>query len=146
MDRGNAGISVIQNLMERNEYLHKEYDKRVAPIDFSSSLVLGVTSEGEEIKQKTKPFLTSILQDYSNNHRIVYSHTDIEMISELERMTYTKTPTGEIVYRTLTQRGGKKGEDHFTSALLCGVGAYYLTEENTFAPRRKTLKAVLMWA
>jgi len=26
-------------------------------------------------------------------------------------------------------RGGTRGEDHFTSALLCACGAYYLTNE-----------------
>ena len=51
------------------------------------------------------------------------------MITELERMTYTKNPGGDISYRTLTPKGGKKGEDHFTSALLCAVLAYYLTIE-----------------
>jgi hypothetical protein len=44
-------------------------------------------------------------------------------------MTYSKTPTGEIVYKTLTERGGKKGEDHFTSALLCASLAYYMNNE-----------------
>ena len=72
----------------------------------------------------------SLFYDYTNNHRITYSSTDIDLIAELERMTFTKTPSGEIVYKTVTPRGGKRGEDHFTAALLCGVGAYYLENEN----------------
>jgi hypothetical protein len=51
------------------------------------------------------------------------------MVSELERMTYTKSNNGEIVYRTMTVRGGQKGEDHFTAALLCAVYAYHTTTE-----------------
>ena len=126
IDKGSAGIGVIQRLQESPEYAHKKYDEVVIPVDFSSQIIIGIDADGNEIKSKTKPFSVSVLQDYSNTHKIVYSSTDTEMITELERMTYTKTPTGDIVYKTLTQRGGKSGEDHFTSALLCGGMAYYL--------------------
>ena len=130
IDKGSSGMSLIQHLMEDDSYKGKDYKSRVIPIDFSSSIVIGRTADGEEIKTKTKAFTTSILQDYTNNHRITYSSTDIDLIAELERMTFTKTPSGEIVYKTVTPRGGKRGEDHFTAALLCGVGAYYLENEN----------------
>jgi hypothetical protein len=140
IDEGSAGKAVIPRLQEHEDFMHKNYKKRIVPINFSSSLVLGVDSEGNEIKSKTKPFSVSVLQDYSNNHKIIYSHTDLEMVVELERMTYTKTPSGEIVYRTLTERGGKKGEDHFTSALLCASLAYYLENETlTFKAQTKKL-------
>ena len=55
---------------------------------------------------------------------------DLELVSELERMTYTKTPSGDIQYKTLTPKGGKRGEDHFTSALLCAGMAYWLENES----------------
>ena len=54
----------------------------------------------------------------------------MEWVAELERMTYTKTPAGEIVYKTLTPKGGQRGDDHFTAALLCGAMAYYLVNES----------------
>lgn len=129
IDRGNAGVHVIQTLTTSKDYLHKNYEKRVFPVDFSSSVVIGVDTDGTENKIKTKVFTVSVLQEYSNNHRIIYSSTDPEMITELERMTYTKNPNGEIVYRSMTERGGSRGEDHFTSALLCAVGSYYFTKE-----------------
>lgn len=143
MDRGQAGIPVTQGLMEEEAYIHKEYKKRLYPIDFSSWTSLGISSEGEEIKVKTKAFVTSVLQEYSNNHKVIYSSTDPDMIIELERMTYTKNPTtGDIVYRTLTERGGQRGADHFTSALLCGVGAYHLvTDFNISRPKTRLLKS-----
>jgi hypothetical protein len=130
IDEGSAGKAVIPRLQEHDDFIHKEYKKRLIPINFSSQITLGTDSEGKEIKSKTKPFSVGILQDYSNNHKVVYSSTDLEMITELERMTYSKTPTGDIVYKTLTERGGKRGEDHFSSALLCATLAYYLTKEN----------------
>jgi hypothetical protein len=127
MDEGNAGKSVRQHLLQDKEYFHKNYEKRVVKIDFSSYVVIGINQDGSEIKSKTKPFTVSVLQEYSNNHKLIYSSTDTDMISELERMTYSKSTNGDITYRTLTDRGGKKGDDHFTSALLCLTGAYHIT-------------------
>jgi hypothetical protein len=129
MDEGHAGKAVCQNLLEGTDYLHNNYKTRLRPINFSSSTIIGYDSDGKEIKSKTKPLSVSVLQEYSNNHKIIYSSTDIETITELERMTYMKSASGEISYRTLTIRGGKRGEDHFTSALLCGTLAYYLENE-----------------
>jgi hypothetical protein len=140
IDEGSAGKAVIPTLKEHEEFIHKDFDKKIIPINFSSQIILGMDSEGKEIKSKTKPFSVGILQSYTNNHKIVYSSTDLEMITELERMTYTKTPSGEIVYRTLTQTGGKKGEDHFTAALLCASLAYYLEVESLdFKPKKRKL-------
>lgn len=140
IDEGSAGKAVIPRLQEHTEFLHKNYKERVIPINFSSQIILGMDSEGNEIKSKTKPFSVGVLQDYSNNHKIVYSSTDLEMITELERMTYSRTPLGDVVYKTLTPLGGQAGEDHFTSALLCASLAYYLQNESLdFQPIRKKL-------
>lgn len=147
MDEGNIGKSTRQHFVEDKEYIHKNYKERLISIDFSAWLSLGVSADGEEIKSKTKPFTVSILQDFSNSHRIIYSSTDLDMISELERMTYTKNAvSGEISYKTLTLKGGKRGEDHFTSALLCLIGAYYLARELTSNREKKKLfKARWIW-
>lgn len=130
IDEGSTGKAVIQRLQESEDFLHKNYKTRIKPINFSTSTIIGENLDGEEIKSRTKPFAVSILQDYSNSHRIVYSSTDPDMILELERMTYTKNPNGELVYRTLTPLGGKKGADHFTQALLCAGLAYFLENES----------------
>lgn len=140
IDEGSSGKAVIPTLQEHEDFLHKNFKKRIIPINFSSQIILGSDSDGNEIKSKTKPFSVGILQDYSNNHKIIYSSTDLEMVTELERMTYTRTPTGDIVYKTLTLRGGKRGADHFTAALLCGSLAYYLENESLdFRPVKRKL-------
>lgn len=142
IDRGSAGISLIQNLQDTTEYSHKNYNKRLYPVDFSSWIVIGKDADGNDNKVKTKPFFVSVLQELANNHRLIFSSTDTDLITELERMTYTKTPNGDIVYKTITERGGKRGEDHFTAALLCGVGAYHMTTEFSVAtPKIKLIKA-----
>lgn len=142
MDEGQTGKSVRQHLIEEPQYKNGLYKDIIMPIDFSSWTLMGEDQDGNEIKMKTKPFTVTLLQDYTNNHRVVYSHTDPDMIIELERMTYTKNPNGDISYRTLTERGGRKGEDHFTSALLCGVAAYYFTKEhNLIKPKLKLMRS-----
>lgn len=139
IDEGSAGKAVIQRLQESEDFVMKNFKKRMIPINFSSTVSLGYDSDGNEIKSKTKPFSISILQDYSTNHKLIFSYTDIETVTELERMTYSKNPSGDIIYRTLTPKGGKKGDDHFTSALLCITLAYYLQNEQ-FTPYKKSTK------
>jgi intein/homing endonuclease len=144
VDKGSAGVSVIQTLQEHPEYRHKNYKNRLYPVDFSSSIVLGENSDGTENKVKAKPFFVSVLQEMCNSHRLIFSSTDLEMVTELERMTYSKGPSGEITYKTITERGGKRGEDHFTSSLLCGVGAFHMTREfASAAPKIRLMRA--MW-
>ena len=145
VDEGSSGKAVIQRLQESQDFINKNYRERMIPVNFSSSIVLGTDVNGEEIKSKTKPFTVSVLQEYSNNHKLVYTSTDLEMITELERMTYTKNTLGDITYRTLTSRGGKRGEDHHTAALLCATFAYYLTNEDLSATRRKAKLFMPRW-
>lgn len=142
VDAGNTGKSEIQRLQMEERYRSKHYEERMIPIDFNSNVMLGIDSDGNDIVSRTKPFSVSVLQEYTNSHRIVYTSTDFEMVSELERMTYTKTTSGNIVYRTLTPRGGQKGDDHHTSALLCAMLAFYLRNEQILSiPKRRKLFA-----
>jgi hypothetical protein len=129
VDSGGPGKPIVQDWMESDEFIHHGFAKRMHPIDFSTQIILGINADGEEIKVKMKPFAMSLAQEYSNSHRIHYSSTDMELIAELERTTYTKNPSGEVVYRTLTPRGGDRGEDHHTSALLCAVVANYIEKD-----------------
>jgi hypothetical protein len=136
IDVGHAGRGEMQHLIQDDEFKQKKYEKRIFPVDFSSSIQLGFDSSGEELKSKSKPFAVSLLQEYTNTHKIIYSSTDMDTITELERMTYTKNPmSGELVYRTLTPKGGQKGDDHFTAALLCATLAYYMESESMIRPK-----------
>lgn len=135
-----AEQGLYHHLVNDEKYLHKNYKKRINPVKFGAWLKLGETVDGEEIKQKIKPYSVSLLQEYSNSHKIIYSSTDLELVIEMERMTYTKTPKGDITYRTLTPKGGKRGEDHFTSAMLCAAVTYALMiEGKLFSMSRPTL-------
>jgi len=140
IDESGPGKGLVQNMLSHEDYAHKEYYKRMFPVDFSSSVVLGLDEDGKEIKVKTKQQSVTLLQEYSNSHKIIYSTTDMELITEMERMTYTKNPTGMITYKTLTPRGGERGDDHNTAAMLCAAMAYYMKMDHILiGPRKKPL-------
>jgi hypothetical protein len=141
IDKGTLGIPVVQLLMEDTQYLHKNYSDRMYPITFNANVAIGIDSNQEEIVIKAKPLAVSTLQEYVINGKIIFSSTDLETITELERMTYTKNLNGDIIYRTLTERGGKKGEDHFTAALLCAALAYHM-KNDSFIINTKSKKLI----
>jgi len=137
IDAGGPGKPVVQDFLEAEEFLHKDFVKRMIPVEFGSQLILGQDNDGNDIKVRMKPFAVSLTQEYANSHRIVFSSTDYEFISELERTTYTKNPSGEIVYRTLTPKGGQRGDDHHTTALLCAMIAQYQLKDAITRQQKK---------
>lgn len=140
IDAGGPGQPVIQDLLEGDAFIHKDYRKRLIPVNFGEWIILGISQDDEEIKAKVKPFSVSLLQEYSNSHRIEYSTMDLDMITELERMTYTKNTRGDVVYRTLTPAGGQRGDDHHTAALLAAMIAHYeLKDATNLRPKAKRL-------
>lgn len=132
IDQGSAGISVIQNMMTDGRFSGKGYKSRIVAVNFSGTTVVGYESEsGEEIELKTKQFGMQRLQSMTNNHEIVYTSDDDEMISELERTTYSRTEAGEIKYSVESLTGkANRGEDHNTAALVCAVLGYFLKFES----------------
>lgn len=130
IDEGSSGKAVAQHLMEDPKYRHKNLKERIVPIQFRSMVVIGVNEDGEEAKVRAKQFGMQLLQTKVNNHEFIFSAHDETLISELERTTYHRTPTGEFVFKTVTPRGGlRHGEDHNVAALLCATLAQYLRED-----------------
>jgi len=144
IDVGNEQ-GLYQHLVGDDEYAHKNYKNRMFPVKFGSWISLGEDDDGEEIKIKTKPYSVTLLQEYTNTHKIIYSSTDLELITELERMTYTKSPTGEVVYRTLTPKGGKRGEDHNTAAMLCATISYWMQMDASLWKQETPILARSRW-
>lgn len=136
---GGQGISMTQHFFEDRQYDQKNYKERMIPVTFNETVSLGTGLDGNELKSKVKPYAVSILQNKSNDQKIVYSSKDLETVTELERMVYTKTPNGELIYRTLTEGGGKAGSDHFTAALLCAVFAYWQVNDSLKTMAKKKL-------
>jgi hypothetical protein len=139
MDEGSSGTAEIQKLQMNKSYLHKNYKERLIPIAFNSKLVVGIDGEGKDITKPVRPFSITLLQTYTNDHWMRFSSTDLETVSELERMVYVTTSSGNKVYRTLTPGGGAKGQDHFTAALLCAVLAWYIKNDLSLVQEKPKL-------
>jgi hypothetical protein len=130
MDEGSAGKSVVQHLTLDPLYARKQYKERLIPIQFGSFIAIGRDLDGKETKVRAKQFSMQLLQAKTNNHDIIYSWSDDAMINELERTTYSRTPSGDLVFKTVSHQGSSRTVgDHNVSALLCFVLAHYLTEE-----------------
>jgi len=141
IDEGSSGRAVIQHLLVDPKFKHKSYKERLVPIQFRSMVPVGLDEDGKEIEVRAKQFGMQLLQTKVNNHEICFSWRDEELINELERATYSRTPSGELVFKTITARGGlRHGQDHNTAALLCFVLALYLREEAAMFLWRKRVK------
>lgn len=125
IDVGNEQ-GLVHHLTTEEKYYHKDYDLRVFPVKFGSWLTIGEDADGGEIKVKLKPHSVAVLQQYANTGKIAFTSNDMELVTELERMTYRKNQYGDIIYTTMTQKGGKRGADHNTAALLCAIIGYHL--------------------
>lgn len=130
IDEGSSGKAVIQHLVDDQRFKRKRYKSRIVPVQFRSMITVGIGADGEETKVRAKQFGMQLLQSKVNEHEIHFSNSDEALIGELERTTYTRTPTGELVFKTATVRGGfRHSEDHNVSALICFAIALYMTEE-----------------
>jgi len=130
IDEGSSGKAVIQHLMSDPKYRKKNYKKRIVPIGFRSLVPIGIDDDGKKIEVRAKQFGMQLLQGKVSNKELEFTWKDDTVISELERTTYTKTPSGELVFRTITPTGGlRHGQDHNVAALICFVLANYLVDE-----------------
>jgi hypothetical protein len=132
VDEGSAGKSVIQNMMVNEDFSGKAFKSRMMPVNFGGTVVIGYDNDsGDEIVLKTKQFGMQRLQAMTNNHEIVFTSEDDEMIGELERTTYSRTEAGEVKYAVESLTGkASRGDDHNTAALVCAVVGYYLKFES----------------
>ncbi len=117
IDIGSSGLHFYQEILEYEKLDYKK--ENIIPVNFSSSLVVGYDEDGKEIKEKVKVLTVNYLQRIVTDGRIIFSTTDPETISDLEKISYTKTPSGNIIYYMKGSGNRNKQDDHFFSALLC---------------------------
>lgn len=139
IDEGNIGKAITQRLITEEQYKKIGLNTVIFPVAFNGNIMVARSADNTEVYEKVKPFSIKILQEYTDLHKVIYSSTFPEIISELERMAYTKNINGEIIYKTLGLKGGEKANDHLTSALLCAIVAHYAKNELVFQEKKKEL-------
>ena len=126
LDAGHSGLALGQMLQDLEEFKNKDYQKRLTLVDFQGGVVTGYEEDGKEKKDRVRKFTIQTLQKWSqNDHIIAFSEQDDEMISELERVGFTRDLLGQPKYFVYSPTGGQRGDDHILASLLTWVYGYY---------------------
>jgi len=130
MDAGSSGLAVSQFIQENQPDMFK----RLVMVDFQGIVITGYNEDGSEQKDRIRKFTISQLQKWLQNDQIlVLSLQDDDVISELERVGFTRDMLGVPKYFVYSPQGGQKGEDHILASLLTWVYGYYY---NYFSPEK----------
>jgi hypothetical protein len=126
IDMGGPGKVQYQDLAGvENHYKEHKYMERLFPVEFGGFMVVAAKDEEGEIiekKDQVKRVAVETVSRWVHEKRFSFAKHDINLIEELERTKFSRTQTGEPVYRT--------EDDHQFAAMMCAIMAY----ENKFGP------------
>jgi len=138
LDAGSSGLALGQMLQDLDEFKDKDYQKRLTLVDFQGGVVTGYTDDGKETKDRVRKFTIQTLQKWSQNDQIiVFSDKDDEMLSELERVGFTRDMLGQPKFFVYSPMGGQRGDDHILASLLTWVYGYYYEYYSPEKPKTK---------
>jgi hypothetical protein len=145
VDAGSSGLALCQILQDsEGDFKHKNYIKRVIPVDFQANVVIGYEEDPKdpkkqvEVKDRVRKFTIQTLQKWSQNDQIIaFSTDDDDLISELERVGFTRDLVGQPKFFVYSPQGGQKGEDHMLASLLTWTFGYY---NEYYSPERPKTK------
>lgn len=117
IDMGGPGKVQYQDLTgPTSDYIKYKFSERLFPVEFGSYMVVAIDEEGKEKKDQTKRVAVETLSRWVHERRLSFASEDINLMEELERTKFSRTMTGESVYRT--------SDDHQMAALMCAIMAY----------------------
>jgi hypothetical protein len=126
IDMGGPGKPQYQALAgELTIYKEFKYSERLYPVEFGGYITVAAKDEKDgyvEKKDQVKRVAVETVSRWVHEKRFSFSKADINLIEELERTKFSRTQTGDPVYRT--------EDDHQFAAMMCAVMAY----ENKFGP------------
>lgn len=117
IDMGGPGKVQYQDLTnEFSEYRAHSFKTRLFPVEFGGYRVVAIGEDGEEKKDQVKRVAVENLSRWVHEGRFQFSNQDTDLMEELERTKFTRTITGEPVYRT--------DNDHQMAAFMCAIEAF----------------------
>lgn len=123
IDMGGPGKVQYQDLTgQLNHFKSFKFKERLHPVEFGGYMTVAIGADDEEKKDQTKKVAVETLSRWVHDGRFIFSKEDTNLMDELERTKFTRTITGEPVYRT--------DNDHQMAAMMCALLAY----ENKFGP------------
>jgi len=139
IDAGHSGLALCQILQDEDgDFKDKRFLKRLVPVDFQANVITGYDEDDKEIKDRVRKFTIQTLQKWSQNDQIIaFSTQDDDMITELERVGFTRDMLGQPKFFVYSPQGGQKGEDHILASLLTWVYGYYYKYYSPEKPNSK---------
>lgn len=123
IDMGGVGKVQFQDLAgELTDYPTYHYLERLFPVEFGGYMVVAIDEEGKEKKDMIKRVAVETASRWVHEGKFSFAAEDDDLMSELERTKYTRTISGEPVYKT--------ENDHQFAAMMCAIMAY----EHKFGP------------
>lgn len=135
---GGGGTQLLHSLLYRPEYINRQFESRLIPVQFGERVAVGFNSDGKELTQTTKTLGATLLVQQLQQSTLILSEIDHAAISELERITKMKGTSGDDRYFILSEKGnGASPNDHLFASMICWAIA---TRDMSFQkPRRKRL-------
>lgn len=121
IDMGGPGKPQYQALAySEGPFAEHKFGERMYPVEFGSHVVVAIDDNGDEKKDQTKRVAVDTLSRWVHEKRLSFAMADDDLMGELERTKFSRTITGDPVYRT--------ENDHQMAALMCAI----LAHENKF--------------
>jgi hypothetical protein len=136
---GGQGKAIYNDFISRDEFTSGNYGKKIVPVEFGGTIVVGTDEDGKELKERVKPFSVTKLQQMVNSYEVAFSKKDEDLLSELERITYTKSSaTGQITFKASTEGGAdSRGADHNFASLLTFAMVVFLQYDSLLGRSNK---------
>lgn len=142
---GGGGMHIVHTLQNNDSYDRKYYQQVLVPVQFHSKMVVGYNTAGEEVQEYVKSVGASQLVQMIADGTIVFPEIDLELISELERITRAVNRSGQSSYFILSETGhGASNHDHQFAALICFAVAAKQSEVRKTARRLALPRSLYM--
>lgn len=139
IDMGGPGKVQYQDLTgETSEFKRFNFKERLYPVEFGGYIVVAIDEDGEEVKDQVKRVAVETLSRWIHEGRFYFSSKDTDLMEELERTKFTRTITGEPVYRT--------DNDHQMAAFMCAIQAYENAYSTPVVHKRDAVQVKLVSA
>jgi hypothetical protein len=122
IDMGGPGKVQYQDLTSEFapiEIRQHDFARRLHPVEFGGYIPVAIqTSEGEVIEKKDmvkRVAVETVSRWVQETHKFAFAREDDNLMDELERTKFTRSPSGEPVYKTV--------DDHQFSAMMCAIMA-----------------------
>lgn len=126
IDMGGPGKVQYQDLVgELSPYKKYKYMERLYPVEFGGLITVAAKDEGGQMiekKDQVKRVAVETVSRWVHEHRFSFAKHDMNLVEELERTKFSRSQTGEPVYKT--------EDDHQFAAMMCAIMSY----ENKFGP------------